>query len=503
MRTSEEIYHRVRWDPRFDPARFVLGINVSAAPRRSGSRCPRSCPAATSRGTGCCSSRPTASSSGTAPPASTGSTPRRRAGSATPRLLRAPFFTARTPHAWDPARRLASRRGRPAAGAGTGRGCGVLTWNTLWDRYDSDRIDTARRRPLLLAALARADADVIALQEVERELLAPAAAASRWVRAGYTLGTDPAGRDVDDSGLLLLSRLPVREAGRHVLGPHKAVTAITVDTAAGPLVVAATHLTSDHTEDGAGTGAAPSWPGSPRAWPASTADLVLLGDFNDGGDAPARALGLRDAWTRGARRRRPDADLRPGGQPARGRLVADRPGRPAGPGPAARPGCGSTAAALLGDAPAAGRPVPVRPLRRARSTSSPARTAAAALDVRADRPHGAGLAAAAAAVAGDPGSAAAHDPQFDRWPPHVNLLFGFVPESAFERAAPLLAAAAAETAPFTARLDGRAQRSGTARRHDLARPGRRPVQAPWARLRQALAQRFPRCRGRARGTPRT
>ena len=26
MRTSEEIYHRVRWDPRFDPARFVLGV---------------------------------------------------------------------------------------------------------------------------------------------------------------------------------------------------------------------------------------------------------------------------------------------------------------------------------------------------------------------------------------------------------------------------------------------------------------------------------------------
>nr|WP_258382564.1 DUF504 domain-containing protein [Streptomyces sp. NTH33] len=27
MRTSDEIYHRVRWDPRFDPARFVLGIS--------------------------------------------------------------------------------------------------------------------------------------------------------------------------------------------------------------------------------------------------------------------------------------------------------------------------------------------------------------------------------------------------------------------------------------------------------------------------------------------
>src|SRR3954449_10317453 len=26
MRTSEEIYHRVRWDPRFDAARFTFGV---------------------------------------------------------------------------------------------------------------------------------------------------------------------------------------------------------------------------------------------------------------------------------------------------------------------------------------------------------------------------------------------------------------------------------------------------------------------------------------------
>ena len=32
MRTSEEIYHRVRWDPRFDPARFVLGVSLRGAP---------------------------------------------------------------------------------------------------------------------------------------------------------------------------------------------------------------------------------------------------------------------------------------------------------------------------------------------------------------------------------------------------------------------------------------------------------------------------------------
>lgn len=35
MRTSDEIYHRVRWDARFDPARFVIGINQrGAAPKR-------------------------------------------------------------------------------------------------------------------------------------------------------------------------------------------------------------------------------------------------------------------------------------------------------------------------------------------------------------------------------------------------------------------------------------------------------------------------------------
>lgn len=35
MRTSDEIYHRVRWDPRFDPDRFVLGI------RQRGGTCQR------------------------------------------------------------------------------------------------------------------------------------------------------------------------------------------------------------------------------------------------------------------------------------------------------------------------------------------------------------------------------------------------------------------------------------------------------------------------------
>ncbi|MDW5325817.1 RNA repair domain-containing protein [Plantactinospora sp. KLBMP9567] len=304
MRTSEEIYHRIRWDPRFDPARFVLGVNVRGTD-------PKRVPL------------PAFTPGGDIPwhrvlfiEADGEVVWDRAAGldridsapvgrSRRPRLLRAPSFAAGTPFRWSAG--PGDRTGVPAAGwraapapAGTAPLPGparlrVLTWNTLWDRYDSDRIDTARRRPLLLAALEDADADVIALQEVEAGLLHLLLSAP-WVRAGYTLGTDPTGRDVDDTGLLLLSRLPVREAGRHPLGPHKAVAAITVESAAGPVVVAGTHLTSDHADGGAARRQV-ELARLAEALAGIDGPVVLVGDFNDGGRGPGVLPEVRDAWS--------------------------------------------------------------------------------------------------------------------------------------------------------------------------------------------------------------
>lgn len=496
MRTSEEIYNQVRWDQRFDPARFTLGVNVRGQqPKRiafpafvPGGDIPWHRVLFIEADGEVVWDRP---SGVDRLDVSTAGRVRQS------RLLLPPFFAARTPHTWDPLAGWAPAES--AARPGGPSELRVLTWNTLWDRYDSDRIDTARRRPLLLSALREADADVIALQEVEAGLLALLLAAD-WVRDGYSLGTDPAGRDVEESGVLLLSRLPIVEAGWHAFGPHKAVAAVAVPTATGPVVVAALHLTSDHSENGPARRAA-ELARSAEILSTVEAETLVLGDFNEGGAGPARVLGACDAWTevRGA------GDETPTFDPVTNPLaaVSSLSGRVSRLDRVLLRGerLGVKSVNLLGTAPTG--PDRLFPSDHYGLAADITLTGGPA-------DEGDGLAVAPTARTAlawlPPADLWAelqevrreHDPQFERWPPHVNLLFGFVPEAEFERAAHLVSRVAAGTAPFIARMAGV---HAFGHRDDatvwLDPSGGDP--APWRRLRAALVSVFPRCSGRAEG----
>jgi poly(A) polymerase len=145
VRTSLEIYRRIRWDARLDPSRFVLVIDVRSdepkrlsltafvpggdIPRHRGIRIEADGEVLWARATGV--DRLDQSHTGRV---------------CAPQRLRAFLFAPRPVSRWDPSRHAWTSTGpAPADALPTLRArITVVTWNALCDRYHADRCESTR-----------------------------------------------------------------------------------------------------------------------------------------------------------------------------------------------------------------------------------------------------------------------------------------------------------------------------------------------------------------------
>ena len=485
MTPSNTLYNRILWDSRFDPARWVLGVEVRASALKKvrlvdfvpGGDLPwhrvqtfeADGVVVWDRRSGL--DRIRDSEVGRAP-----------AGGLLPTGL-----SVRPVLRWDGAAWTATHTREGLQDSGQ---TDLLTWNVLFDRYDEGQLHTEARRPLLAAELQRQVADgvdVIALQELQWPLLKRLMAAE-WLRRDFALVLTGPPRDVRSHGLALLVRTPVAAAGFVGLGHHKGLLVARVRQSTGPLLVMTTHLSSDHSKDASGRRAA-ELADIRRIIDATELPVVLLGDLNDESPTPPTALGLRDLAVDHPRfLRRPTFD------PSTNPLALEN-SRTSAPLRLdrflARPNWRGAVPRLIGTHPTETGLHPsdhygVRMVVAPRPTTSQGPR----LDIA--PVHHTALCWVLPdhlAQTVDP-IRRHHDPAADRWPAHVNLRFPFVPEHHFEAAAELLRTALNQPA-IPVKLDTIGRFGG--RRPTLWLDPTTAAPPAWTTLEKAIAPLFPQC----------
>lgn len=294
--TEREIYHRLRWDPRFDLRRchIVFTLRPSGTKRVPfldhdldaipwhriiefwiDDELAWSRPERIDRLDELAAAR----------------------GAASDQLGAAPEVIAIDPHvftdgSWQP--------GKPSA-AGTTRdperALRVITWNLLFDRYDAEILRSDERWQDALDRLAVENAQVIALCEVVPGMYTRILA-QPWVRS-YAVSHAPATPHLAPFGQVILSKLPM--SGAHIieLASRRKAIAVTLEAGDRTLGVVAIHLSSDKSDDAVARreaqlgGVLAHLAATPRdAW-------IIAGDFNASPEtfaprlAAARAI---DAW---------------------------------------------------------------------------------------------------------------------------------------------------------------------------------------------------------------
>ncbi|MFL5346255.1 MAG: poly(A) polymerase [Hyalangium sp.] len=357
----------------------------------------------------------------------------------------------------------------------------VASLNVLFDLYDPDLLDTRRRTVAAINLLRSVDADLIALQEVTPPFLT-ALLDTQWVREHFFLSEGPAAATVTPYGQVLLSRFPFASLSQSVFSRDKRIIAGEFALRGGPLWVATLHLTSSRDPSGVGSRAAQirtliEWARSLEAHGPEPVDLLVVGDFNFGDDAPEVQsfvdADFIDAWK----------VLRPGEagstyDPARNAMAAlttssghsQRLDRVLVRSVSGR--LTPRKVSLFGEEPLSGRPSPggdplfvsdhfglsCTLVRGVPSQTAPApqRVQGSPRVLSVPPMHQAAVVLIPPEELWGPIETlrSKHDQNYERWMPHVTLLYPFVPEEHFAEAETLIAEALRHLAPFQVTLSG-------------------------------------------------
>ncbi|WAS95605.1 poly(A) polymerase [Nannocystis punicea] len=340
----------------------------------------------------------------------------------------------------------------------------VATYNVLFDLYEPEQLYTEARTPACLELLRRRDADILALQEVTPDRWAELLAAP-WLRESYYVSEGPDAEGLQPYGQVLLSRWPLA-LELHEFSARKRLVVGRLALAGRRLAIAAVHLTSNRKADADDRRAEQVAVLVERLGRADVDDALVLGDFNFGDGEEDQQLGragLVDVW-REVHPHHPGFTFDPVANPLA--ALATRTGRAARFDRALlRSPAGALAAidaTLFGDMPFATGPdgqgmfasdhFGVCALLQVVADADAAARRARLAD--ASPVHRSALVVIPPAQAWPPIEAIreGHDPSHGRWMPHINLVYGFVPEELFADAAAALTAALRGLLPLRVEL---------------------------------------------------
>lgn len=319
----------------------------------------------------------------------------------------------------------------------------IVTWNVLFDDHIEDpELLSQVRAPHIVKELCAAEPDVVALQEVTPAILEELY--GQWPQPFWSVKLE--------SDLAVLSRHRITHAQSVILGPSKRSLIVELAVHGRRIALANVHLTSDR------AGEAQVNKKDTRAVQAKTVraalatlartdDVIICGDFNEpnasGEEAAVACMeGLTDAWVK------VNGEADPGYtyDPTKNHLAdlqslvkfprrLDRlfAGALWRPAQASLVGCGGNASDHYG--------VLVDLVAESPLFSAPTNTSAVVVLPPKDRWERID------------GIRQRFDPSFGRWMPHINMIYGFIAEEHFPIAAVAMEKVMRQHGPLEVRLD--------------------------------------------------